>query len=352
MKHRLIIASLVLALALGGFITSQSATVSAQDGGVVNLYSARHYGAIEEPFQAFTDATGIEVRVSQGSPRELLERLRAEGDRTPADILLVIDAGVLSLAAEEGLLQAVESDVLLENIDETQRAPDNRWFGLSQRVRTIMINPDNVSDEERAALTTYADLADPMWAGRLCMRPASHIYQVSLFSSLIFHLGEDEARSIVEGIVANDPIYIDSDTRQLEAVAAGECDVAVTNHYYLGRLLNENPDFNVEPIWANQDTTGTFYNINGAGVTAGAQNVEEAIAFIEWLSSLEGQSGEPTGFPGSNFEYPTNFNAEPNEIIAQWEFDLDLSYSLWEYGALQTPAVELLEAAGFGFSEN
>lgn len=341
---------MTLCLAFVGGLALVPAASQAQEERVLNLYSARHYGAIEEPFVQFQEDTGITVRVSQGSPRALLERLRAEGDRTPADVLLAIDAGVLSLAADEGLLQPIESDVLVANIAESQRDPENRWFGLSQRVRTIAYHPDRVDSSE---LSTYSALADPQWQGRLCMRPASHIYTVSLVSSLIYHLGEEEAMNVVEGWVANEPTYINSDTRMLEAIEAGECDVAVVNHYYMGRIISENPDFPVELFWANQETTGTFYNINGAGVTATAQNFDEAVEFIEYFSTLAGQSGDAAGFPGSNFEFPTNFEAEPNEIIAGFgEFDLDLSYPLWEYGDYQADAVTLLEEAGYGFEEN
>lgn len=342
-------------LAIALLMIAALATPAVAQQRVLNIYSARHYGAIEAPFQAFEEDTGIEVRLSQGAPRALLERLRAEGDRTPADLFLAIDAGVLSLAAEEGLLQSVDSEILTANIDESQRDPDGQWFALSQRVRTVVYNPANVGEEEIAQLNNYADLANPIWAGRICQRPAAHIYTVSLTSSLIYHLGEDEARAVVEGIVANEPTYINSDTRQIEAVAAGECDVAVVNHYYMGRLLDtgELEEGEVVVKWMNQDTTGTFYNINGAGVTANAENAAEAIEFLEYFSTLEGQAGTPEGFPGSNYEFPTNFAAEPHPIIAGFgAFELDLTYPLWEYGALQAAAVDLLENAGFGFEEN
>jgi len=327
---------------------------AAQDGGVVNVYSTRHYGAIELPFEAFTEATGIQVRVSQGTPRDLLERLRAEGEFTPADVFLAIDAGVLDLATEEGLLQPIESDVLNANIAPEFRDPDGHWYGLSIRTRTAVYNTSAVSAEELAQITTYADLADPMWEGRLCMRPASHIYTVSLVSSLIYHLGEEAAEEVVAGWVANDPIYINSDTRQIESVGAGECDVAVVNHYYMGQLVGaENPVVDTVAIaWLNQPEPGVFFNINGAGVTANANNRENAIAFIEWMSSLEGQAGTETGLPGSNYEFPTNPEAAPNEIIAGFgEFVYDTEYSLWSYGEYQQAAVELLERTGYGFDE-
>lgn len=349
MQRKLYIAILSL------FILTSSTMAVARQQKVLNIYSARHYGAIEGPFTQFEEATGIEIRLSQGEPRSLLERLRAEGDRTPADLFLTIDAGVLSLAAEEGLLQSVESEILMENIDVSQRDPEGRWFALSQRVRTTIYNPENVTEDELAQLNNYADLANPIWKGRLCFRPASHIYTVSLMSSLIYHLGAEEAQAVVEGIVANEPRYIDSDTRQIEAVAAGECDVALINHYYLARMISDGTDTaeKVELKWMNQDTTGTFYNINGAGVTANAENYEEAIAFLEYFSTAEGQSGEPSGFPGSNFEFPTNLSVEPHTIIADFgEFKLDLTYPLWDYGSLQVETITLLEEANFGFDEN
>jgi len=328
---------------------------------VVNVYSARHYGDLEAPFVAFTEETGIDVRVSAGSPRDLLNRLRADierGDRSVADVFLAIDAGVLSLAAEEGLLQPIDSEALTENVAEEFRDPEGHWYGLSIRTRTLVYNPQNVTEEEIAALNTYSDLADPTWSGRLCMRPASHIYTVSLFSSLIYHLGLEEATEVTEGIADNVTRYINSDTGQIRAVAAGECDVAIVNHYYMGRLANGDAEdvetFEaVELKWMNQDTTGVFFNVNGAGVVANAANVDHAVTFIEYLAATENQCGAPECFPGSNYEFPTNPNAEPNETIAGFgEFQYDLDYPLWEYGSLQEEAVAMLEEAGYGFSEN
>lgn len=348
---RPIITLVALAILAGVAFSHQS--TQAQERRFLNIYSSRHYGAVEAPLVAFQEATGIEIRLSQGSAQDLLERLRAEGDRTPADLLVAIDAGVLSLAAEEGLLQAVDSEILNANIDPSQRDPEGRWYGLSQRVRTIVYNPANVSEEEAASLLTYASLADPMWQGRLCLRPATHIYSISLASSLVYHLGEESAKAVFEGWAANTTTYIDSDTNLIKAVAAGECDVTLVNHYYLARLTSDGDPVaeQVALTWVDQDGLGNFYNVNGAGVTAAAQNVDEAIEFIEFFSSLEGQSGGPEGFPGSNYEFPTNFAAEVNEFAAGFgELKLDLDYPLWEYGAYQATAITLLEEAGYGFS--
>jgi len=335
-------------------LLASTVTAQEQSGGVVNVYSARHYGVLEQTFQKFTELTGIEVRVSQGESRALLERLRAEGSQTPADVLLAIDAGVLSLAAEEGLLQAIDSELLTEYIDETQRDPEGRWFGLSQRVRTIAYNPETV---DAALLTDYASLADPQFKGRLCLRPASHIYTVSLVSSLIYNLGEEGAQEVVEGWVANEPQYIDSDTRILETIAAGGCDVGLVNHYYYANKISADPAFAdaVKLAWANQgeDSTGVFYNINGAGVTTAAANVENAIKLLEFLASPEGQAGDASGLPGGNNEYPTNYSVDPSPVLLELgEFTRDTGYALWDYGTYQAQAVTLLETVGYGFSEN
>jgi len=337
--------------------------LSAQEDnlGVLNVYSSRHYGDLEAPFLAFTEATGIEIRVSAGTPQDLLSRLRADiqrGDRSVADVFLAIDAGVLDLAAEEGLLQPIESEVLTSNIAESFRDPENRWFGLSIRTRTVVYNPENVTKEELAELNTYSDLANPVWAERLCMRPASHIYTVSVFSSLLYHLGEEQASVIAEGIANNVTRYINSDTSMIRAVEAGECDVALVNHYYMGRLANGNETdqatFNNTALkWLNQDTTGVFFNINGAGVVRNAANFDNAVLFLEYMAAIENQCGGSTCFPGSNYEFPTNPQAEVNETIIDFgEFIYGLDYPLWEYGNFQEAAVTMLEEANFGFTDN
>ncbi|MEM7346369.1 MAG: extracellular solute-binding protein, partial [Chloroflexota bacterium] len=331
------------------------------ESNILNVYSSRHYGDLEAPFVAFTEATGIEVRVSAGSPRDLLNRLRADiqrGERSVADVFLAIDAGVLSLAAEEGLLQPMNSDAVSSSIAEGFQDPDGLWAGLSIRTRTLVYNPSNVTEDEIAVVNSYSDLADPNWSGRLCMRPASHIYTVSLFSSLINNLGAEEALTVTEGIANNVTRYINSDTGQIRAVSAGECDVAVVNHYYMGRLANGDADAkatfdSVQLKWMNQDSSGVFFNVNGAGVVANAQNYDNAVQFIEFLAATENQCGAPECFPGSNFEFPTNPDAAPNETIAGFgDFNYDLDYSLWNYGSLQEASVAMLEESGYGFTES
>jgi len=355
---RVFVLSLLAAIVLS---TAVMPSLAQDDPGVVNVYSSRHYGDLEAPFIAFTEATGIEVRVSAGSPRDLLTRLRADinrGDRSVADVFLAIDAGVLSLAASEGLLMPLESDALNENVAEGFRDPDGYWYGLSIRTRTLVYNLENVTEEELAAVNTYADLADPMWEGRVCMRPASHIYTVSLFSSILQDLGEEDATAVAEGIANNVVRYINSDTSQIRAVAAGECDVTFVNHYYMGRLANGSEEdvavFDSVGIkWMNQDDNGVFFNINGAGVVKNSANFDNAVALIEFLAATENQCGEAECFPGSNYEFPTNPAAEANETIADFgEFEYDLNYALSQYGEFQEATVAMLEAVGFGFTEN
>ncbi len=315
---------------------------------VVNLYSARHYGAVEEVMERFTEETGIEVLISQGSTQSLVERVLAEGAQTPADAIITIDGGSMQLLADEGVLATVDSPIIAESIPENLRDPEGQWAGLSQRVRTLVYNPANVSDDEVPA--TYADLADPAWEGRLCLRPASHIYTIALVSNIVANEGEDGAREIVAGWVANNPTYIDSDTRTLETIAAGGCDAGIVNHYYLGNILAEDPDFPVQLVWANQATTGVHRNIIAMGVLESARNKENAITLMEWLAT-EGQGATPDTLPGSNSEFPANPDAAVNEVIAgfgPWEAD---PLPIAEYGRNQAAALQLLEETGYGFDE-
>lgn len=344
-KVSLFILSLTLMLA----VTAVQAAPLKQTQ-VVNVYSARTYGAMEQAFVNFTEETGIEVRVSQGSVQSLIERLRAEGDQTPADVFFSIDAGTLDLAAEEGLLQPIESEILTTAVPEDLRDPDNHWFGISQRIRSIMYNSETVDVSE---LSTYEDLADEKWNGRLCLRPATHIYTISLTASLVAAYGEEEAQEIVQGWVNNNPQYIDSDTEILNTIAAGGCDVGLTNHYYLARLKSEDPEFPVEIFWANQgeDQRGVFRNVSGAGVTTSAVNFDNAVTLIEWLTTT-GQASDATGIPGGNYEFPVAVDAEINEVIATFGDFTELVIDpmpLSEYGDYQSAAVTVLENAGYGF---
>jgi iron(III) transport system substrate-binding protein len=330
-----------LAAALGTLLALAvplSVPSSAQAPEVV-IYSARHYGQ-EAAFDAFTKKTGIAVKIQAGQTGEIFERLKAEAERTPADVLITVDAGNLWNAARAGLLSKVDSPELLANVPAHLRDPEQRWFGLTVRARTIMYNTKKVKPEE---LSTYEALADPKWKGRLCLRSSTHIYNQSLLATMIKRHGEAKAESIVKGWVANNPTLIQGDTKVLEAVAAGQCDVALTNTYYLGRILAKDATFPVAAFWANQQTTGTHVNISGAGVTTHAKNRAEAIKLIEFLTSPEAQQM----FADANFEYPANPQAGVNPLIAKWgKFKQD-DTNIAAAGEFQAAAVKLADRAGY-----
>jgi iron(III) transport system substrate-binding protein len=317
--------------------TTADTTSGTADNGSITVYTGRHYG-IEPVFDQFTTDTGIEVRFTTGNDPELRERLIAEGANTPADVVMTADAANIELSADAGVLASVDSDVLIETIPEELRSEDNDWFALSQRLRVIIASTERVENPP----TTYAGVGDPEWDGRICLRPSTHPYTQSLVASLIIAEGEERATEIVQSWVDNDPLYINSDTDIYKAVAAGDCDVAIANTYYLGRLLEEDPAFPVEIVWPEQDGRGAHVNVSTAAVTANAPSPEGALALIEWLAT-DGQEQ----FADANFEYPADPNVEPNEIIAGFgEFTADLA-AVRQLGANQPTAVEVLSATGY-----
>ena len=307
----------------------------------VVIYSARstQYGP-ETAFEAFTKKTGIQVKTFGGNSSELFERLRAEGDKTPADVLITVDAGNLWNAARAGLLSKVDSPELLANVPANLRDPEGRWVGLTVRARTIVYSTKRVKPEE---LSTYEALGDPKWKGRLCLRTSTYIYNQSFLATMIKRLGEPKTEQIVRGWVANEPTLINSDTKILEAIAAGQCDVGLANTYYLARLVAKDPGFPVAPIWANQQTSGTHINISGAGVTAHAKNRASAVKLLEFLSSPEVQQM----FADANFEYPVNPHASPSPVLARWgKFKAD-DINVAAAGEFQAAATRLADRAGY-----
>jgi iron(III) transport system substrate-binding protein len=305
----------------------------------VVVYSARHYGQ-EGAFEAFTKKTGIPVKIFNGNTGELFERLKAEGDRTPADVLITVDAGNLWNAARAGLLSRVDSPELTQNVPAHLRDPEQRWFGLTMRARTIMYNTKKVNAAE---LSTYEALGDPKWKGRLCLRTSSYIYNQSMLATMIKRHGEARTEQIARGWAANNPVLINSDTKILEAIAAGQCDLGLTNTYYLARILAKDPAFPVAPFWANQQTTGTHVNISGAGVTAHARHRAAAIKLIEFLSAPEAQQM----FADVAFEYPVNAHASVNPIVARWGKFRQDDINIAAAGEFQAAAVKLADRAGY-----
>jgi iron(III) transport system substrate-binding protein len=325
--------AVVLILSLGLLPTGANAAEE------VVLYSGRHYGQ-EVAFEAFTKKTGIQIRTLNGETGQLFERLRAEGDKTPADILITVDAGNLWNAARAGLLSPVASPELQKNIPAHLRDPENRWFGLTMRARTIMYNVTKVNP---ADLSTYEALGDPRWKGRICLRTSGYIYNQSLLATMIKRHGEPKTEEIVKGWVANQPILINGDTKILEAIAAGQCDVGLTNTYYLARLLAKNPNFPVTPFWTNQQTTGTHVNVSGGGVTTHAKNRAYAIKLLEFLSSTEAQQM----FADTSLEFPANPKAEVNPIVKAWGPFKQDEINVAAAGEFQAAATRLADRVGY-----
>ena len=307
----------------------------------LQIYTARHYD-LEEAFGKFTDETGITVEFISGEDAELLERLKAEGEDTPADVFMTVDAGNLWNAARQGELAELDSPTLEQAVPEDLRDPQGRWFGLAMRARTTAYNPDNVDPAEFDPADTYAGLADPKWKGRLCMRDATSSYTQSLVASLIDLHGRERALEIVEGWVANDAEIMSNDVLLLEAIDAGTCDVGITNHYYLARELEENPDLNVQPYWASQEGAGTHVNVSGAGVVEGSDSAGKAQRLLEWLAT-EGQNA----FVDANHEYPVNPDVEPEPLIAGFGPFKRMPLNAEAYGDLNADAVDLLAEAGY-----
>jgi iron(III) transport system substrate-binding protein len=307
----------------------------------VVVYSARIEQLIKPMFDAFTKETGIKVKYTTDNEGALLARLEAEGKNTPADMLITADAGNLWAAAQAGLLKPVKSDVLESNIPAHLRDPGNAWFGLSIRARTLIYNTRKVKPEE---LSTYEDLANPKWRKRLCLRTSKKVYNQSLVAMMIAEHGEAKTEAIVKGWVANlatDPLS--DDTRALEFVAAGKCDVTIVNTYYFGRLMSKDPKLPLAVFWPNQNDGGVHVNISGAGITRHGRNEAAAIKLLEFLSSDKAQNL----FADVNMEYPANPRIAADPFVAAWGGFKQNPMNLVKAGELQTTAVKLMDRAGY-----
>ncbi len=326
-----------VALALVATLASACGGAASADDDVVRVYSARHYD-LETAFEQFADETGISVEFLYGTDAELRDRIAAEGEDTLADVYMTVDAGNLALAAEEDMFAPLDSVALDEAIPESLRDPKGRWYGLSRRVRTIVYSPTAVDPSD---LSTYEALAEPRWRDRLCLRRSTNVYTQSLVASLIANEGRERALEIVRGWAANARI-LNNDVSILENIAAGTCDVGITNHYYLARLLEDGADLPVEVLWADQDGRGVHVNVSGAGVTRNADDPELAAQLIEWLAT-DGQKV----FVEGNHEYPANPAVEPDPLIADWgSFETD-PLNAAEFGGLNADAIELMAEAGY-----
>ena len=338
--HLQLVACLLLAVI-------QPTAASAQDK-VLNLYSSRHYETDEALYTNFTRQTGIKINRIEGGEDALIERIRNEGDKGPADVLITVDAGRLWRAEQLGLFQPVKSPVLESRLPAAYRHPDGLWFGFSARARIIAYSKERVKPGE---ITRYEDLAHPRWKGKICTRSAGHVYNLSLMSSLVNYLGEAKTEQWARAVSSNlARTPKGGDTDQLKAVAAGECDLALSNTYYYVRLLkSQKPGEKavaekVGVILPNQQDRGTHVNISGAGVMKRAPNRASAVLFLEYLASDEAQNY----FANGNNEWPVVPSVKLNNaaLATLGKFKTD-ALNLGSIGRNQPVAQKIADRSGF-----
>lgn len=320
--------------------------LAAQAEGEVNIYTTRQEALLKPLIDAFEASTGIEANVVFAK-EGVVERLTAEGANSPADVILTADVGILLQSKAAGQLQPVQSEALSAAIPERFRDPEGEWFGLALRARPIMYAKDRV---DPATLSTYEDLADPKWQGKICIRSSSNIYNQSMTAALIAHHGPEKVEEWAKGLVANfarEPAGGDRD--QIKAVAAGECDIAIANTYYLAGLLKSDDAGEVEAaqkvaiFWPNQDGTGTHVNVSGGGVTKSAPNRDNAVRLLEFLVSDEAQKI----YADLVNEYPIKAGVPATDVVAGFgAFKAD-ELPLAKVGEFNAEAVKIMDRAGW-----
>lgn len=322
-------------------VTAMPLAASADE---VNIYSYRQANLLEPLLDAFTEETGIETNVVFAK-KGLAERLEREGRNSPADVVMTVDISRLNELVERGLTQAVDNEVMEANIPENLRHPDGKWFALTTRGRMIYASVDRVEEGE---ITTYEELADPKWEGRICTRSGKHPYNIALFSSMIAHHGEEEAEAWLNGLknnLARKPQGGDRD--QIKAIAEGVCDLSIGNSYYYGKMLNDDNQRAaaeaVRIVFPNSDGRGTHINISGIALTNSAPNQENAIRLMEFLSQEKAQQI----YAEANTEYPANPSVEPSGMVAGWgELHPD-SLSLQEIAERRNAAVRMVDRVDY-----
>lgn len=316
-------------------------------GQVVNLYSARHYDADSEIYQAFADATGIRVSLIEAEADPLIERIKSEGANSPADVLVTVDAGRLWRAEQAGLFAPVDSAALKTAIPENLRHPDSLWFGFSKRARVIMYDKSKVNPSE---LSTYEDLADPKWRGQVLVRSSTNVYNQSLVGSILAADGEAATESWARGLVANFARPSEgNDTGQIQSCAAGVGSLAIANTYYLMRMVaSTKPEERavaekVGVFFPNQRDRGTHVNISGGGLVKTAPNRENAIKFLEFLASARAQEI----FAKSNYEYPVVADAPVDPVLASYGQFKEDPLNAAVFGRNGETALRIVDRAGW-----
>ncbi|MBD3884891.1 Fe(3+) ABC transporter substrate-binding protein [Phormidium tenue FACHB-886] len=327
--------------------TAPSMAQQTPSAGVLNLYSARHYDTDNALYQSFSDKTGIQVRLVEAEADQLIERIQSEGANSPADVLITVDAGRLWRAEQQNLLLPVTSAALTSAIPENLRHPEGQWFGFSKRARVIMYHKDRVNPAE---LSTYEGLADPKWRGRLLVRSSTNVYNQSLTGAILAAHGAQETEEWARGLVANFARPPEGgDTPQILAVAAGLGDIALSNTYYLARLINsEKPEEKaaaqqIGVFFPNQRDRGTHVNISGGGILKTSRNQEAAIRFLEHLASPEAQEIFALG----NNEYPVVQGVQVNEVVAEFGQFKEDPLNAAIFGRNNLEALQLMDRAGW-----
>lgn len=310
----------------------------------VNIYSYRQPELIAPLTEAFTAETGIEVNTAF-LKKGMIEKLSAEGDRSPADVILTVDISRLNDVVAAGLTQPVTSEVLNANIPASFRDPAGHWFGLTTRARIVYASKERVADGE---VTTYEDLADPKWKGRICTRSGTHAYNVALTAAMLAHHDEAEVTAWLEGVKANLARKPQGNDRaQVKAIWAGECDISIGNTYYMGQMLADEEQIawadSVNIVFPTFENAGTHVNVSGVALTKASPNKENAVRFMEFLSSPNAQEI----YAAENFEYPIAPGTAPDDLVAGWgSFTADTT-NLMEIAQLRAAAIRLVETVDF-----
>ncbi len=310
----------------------------------VNVYSYRQPELIQPLMDAFTKESGVDVNVAF-LKKGMIERLEAEGARSPADLVFTVDISRLNGVVEAGLTQAVQSDNLEGNIPAEYRDPADQWFGLTSRARIVYASKDRVKDGE---VTTYEDLADPKWKGRICTRSGTHAYTLALVSAYLKHHGPEATKTWLEGIKSNLARKPQGNDRaQVKAIWAGECDISIGNTYYMGKMLSDEE----QKAWANSvnvvfpvfEGNGTHVNLSGMALTKHAPNKDNAIKLMEFLASPKAQEI----YAAQNFEYPIAPGTEADELVKSWgSFEAD-KLNLMDVAKERPAALKLVEEVDF-----
>jgi iron(III) transport system substrate-binding protein len=344
MKKQLLARTLCTTLALGSLLAS---TLAAHAESVVNIYTARHYDSDKALYAAFTKDTRIRVNIIAAEGASLLERLKAEGKDSPADLYVTVDAGNLWRAKQEGVFQSVTSPVLTQRIPAQFRDPDGQWFGLAKRGRVIIYN---VKDGKPEGLNRYEDLASPAFKGQVCVRSSSNVYNQSLLASVIAADGKDAALNWVKGLVANFARTPQAnDEAQIKAVADGVCRLAIVNTYYVGKMRETRDPKEaaqgqrVAILFPNQADRGTHMNISGAGVTAHAPNRDNAVRLLEFLAGDAAQEA----FAHGNDEYPVVAGLKPPAGLKDEPAFKEDALPAATFGKLNPEAVMVADEGGW-----